>query len=64
MCDKLKKNEDTICCWKMDAVVDHDENIEYTYKINIGVSNIQGAIKVLKDMEYPCEIIDNIMNWE
>jgi DNA mismatch repair ATPase MutS len=31
----------------------------YTYKIKKGISNIRGGIKVLKDMNYPEEIINN-----
>jgi DNA mismatch repair ATPase MutS len=63
ICDRLKKSE-RICNWKMDALSNSDNgDIEYTYKIKKGVSKIQGAIKVLKDMKYPDEIIENISKW-
>ena len=29
----------------------------YTYKMEKGISNIKGGIKVLRDLEYPNEII-------
>ena len=48
----------------MDTVCDcSGGDIQYTYKIKKGVSKIQGAIKVLKDMNYPDEIIDNILQY-
>lgn len=63
ICDRLKKSE-RICNWKMEALCDGDNgDIRYTYKIKKGISKIQGAIKVLKDMNYPDEIIENISKW-
>jgi len=62
ICAKFKKSN-RIANWKMDATEDADGEIEYTYKISKGVSNIQGALKVLKNMEYPAEIIETIMDW-
>jgi hypothetical protein len=32
---------------------------EYTYKLQKGISDIKGGIKVLKDLDYPKEIIEN-----
>jgi energy-coupling factor transporter ATP-binding protein EcfA2 len=63
ICHRLKKSE-RICNWKMEAICDAENgDIQYTYKIKKGVSKIQGALKVLKDMKYPEEIIDNISKW-
>jgi DNA mismatch repair protein MutS len=66
MCSKIKKSPAArICNWKMDAKESvGGENIEYTYKIVKGVSKIQGAIKVLRAMNYPQEIIDNILQFD
>jgi len=66
MCNKIKKSPAArICNWKMDAKESADgEHIEYTYKIVKGVSKIQGAIKVLRAMNYPQEIIDNILQFD
>jgi DNA mismatch repair ATPase MutS len=33
---------------------------KYTYKLEPGISKIQGAMKILKDMNYPQEMLDNI----
>ena len=32
----------------------------FTYKLELGISKIQGAMKILKDMDYPQEMLDNI----
>jgi DNA mismatch repair ATPase MutS len=39
---------------------DHNDDFEYTYKIKKGISNVKGALKVLKDLEYPENIITNM----
>jgi DNA mismatch repair ATPase MutS len=36
------------------------DDFEYTYKIKKGISNVKGALKVLKDLEYPETIITNM----
>jgi hypothetical protein len=39
------------------------ENIEqfiYTYQLKIGISTVRGGMKVLRDMNYPAEITNNI----
>ena len=36
----------------------HEDNFEYTYKMQKGISSIKGGVKVLKDLNYPQEIID------
>ena len=40
---------------------DTSENyiFEYTYKLQKGISHIKGGVKVLKDLDYPKEIIEN-----
>jgi DNA mismatch repair ATPase MutS len=61
VCKKLK-NTHRIQCLKMNAREHMNGQIEYTYQICPGISKIQGAIKVLKDMNYPDEIIQTIEN--
>jgi len=36
-----------------------NNNFTYTYKLKEGISHIHGGIKILRDMDYPQEIIDN-----
>jgi DNA mismatch repair ATPase MutS len=46
----------------MKVIILPDDTFEYTYKLKKGISKIKGAIRVLKDMNYPKEIIDSIEN--
>jgi DNA mismatch repair ATPase MutS len=38
--------------------VKKNDNFEYTYQLEKGISNIKGGLKVLHDMNYPKEILD------
>jgi DNA mismatch repair ATPase MutS len=44
----------------MEVRVVENGDFDYTYKIKPGISIIKGALRVLKDMEYPSEIIENM----
>ena len=57
LCKKLSKNK-LIKNYSMKTVKKND-NFEYTYLIEEGISKIKGGLKVLKDMNYPKEILDN-----
>jgi DNA mismatch repair protein MutS len=61
ICNKFKKSKQ-VQNYKMEVNVLKDGTFEYTYKIKKGVSKIKGGIRVLKDMDYPDEIIDTIEN--
>ena len=39
---------------------DDADNFKYTYKLEKGISNIKGGVKVLKDLNYPSEIIESM----
>jgi DNA mismatch repair ATPase MutS len=39
---------------------DDADNFKYTYKLEKGISNIKGGVKVLKDLNYPTEIIESM----
>lgn len=47
---------------KMD-VIEHPNYLEYSYKIKNGISKINGAIYILKDMKYPDEIIQTFLTY-
>jgi hypothetical protein len=64
ICSRLIKASTRIENWKMDAKMDENGDIEYKYTISKGISTIQGAIKVLRDMEYPEEIIKTIIEYD
>jgi hypothetical protein len=63
ICAKFKKQGGRIGNWKMDAIEDDSGDIHYTYKLVKGVSKIQGAIKVLREMDYPLEILQGIAEY-
>ena len=46
----------------MQVLLDDKQNHEFTYKMIPGVSELKGAIKILKDMDYPDEIIKTFEN--
>jgi hypothetical protein len=39
---------------------DESGGYRFTYLLEPGISKIQGAMKILKDMDYPQEMLDNI----
>jgi len=55
LCRRLDK-EKNIQNYHMKIETTNDD-FKYTYKLNKGISDIKGGIKVLKDLEYPDEII-------
>jgi len=62
VCSKLAKDEGArMRNYKMDvAESDADGKLTYTYKMKRGISRIQGAIRVLEDLQYPSEIIEAV----
>jgi hypothetical protein len=66
ICEKIEKTDlknksNKIGLYKMDAIVNGEYgDITYHYKIGKGISRIRGAMQVLRDMEYPDEILDDI----
>lgn len=57
LCKKLLKNK-KIKNFHMKSLKKNDHFI-YTYELEKGISQIKGGLKVLKDMDYPQEILDN-----
>jgi hypothetical protein len=59
LCNKLE-NINGIKHYNMNTISDNshtDIDFKYTYKLKKGISNIKGGIKVLKDMNYPVELL-------
>lgn len=59
LCKKLKKCKE-ILNYKMEVVLDDQGEIQYTYRIKPGISKIQGAVRILEDMNYPAEILQEV----
>ena len=60
VCKSLEKNEN-ITNYHMNVQIDDKNDFQYTYILLKGISNTKGGIKVLKDMNYPKEILENII---
>jgi DNA mismatch repair ATPase MutS len=60
LCKKLDKDE-SIENFHMKTIAT-GEDFKYTYLLEKGISNVRGGVKVLHDMNYPKEIIDDTMN--
>ena len=62
VCKKLKKIK-SVCNYKMDVKQNGDKLI-YTYKMKKGISRINGGIHILRDMNYPEEILNSVKNFQ
>ena len=56
------RGETLIKNYHMRINTDDADNFKYTYKLEKGISNIKGGVKVLKDLNYPTEIIESMNN--
>jgi len=62
VCKKLRKHEN-FANYKMEVLTNPETgSFKYTYKLKRGISSIQGAVEILKKMNYPAEIIESIEN--
>ena len=67
VCETLEKNK-KIVNYHMKVDDSSNKNMEnignfrYTYLLSKGISKVRGGIKVLKDMDYPEEIIESLRN--
>ena len=44
-------------------VIEKDGSFVFTYKMKKGISKIHGALKILEDMEYPDEIVQDVKSF-
>lgn len=54
------KNSSNVCNYKMVVDVLPDGNFDYKYKMKKGISKLKGGVRVLKDMNYPAEILTEL----
>ena len=59
LCKKLDLLEIFLNC-HMDTIEDEKEQFKYTYQLKNGISKVKGGMKVLRDMNYPNEIINQL----
>ena len=57
ICDRIQG----IRNYRMEVIENEDTNqFEFTYKIEPGISRIEGAIKILEEMDYPADILNMV----
>lgn len=59
ICKHFKKS-DIVRNYKMAVDVMPDGNFDYKYRMKPGISHLKGGIRVLKDMNYPAEILADL----
>jgi hypothetical protein len=59
---KYLNNVNNIRNYKMEINTNPKEGIKYTYKVTKGISSYKGGISVLKNLNYPVEIVDEASN--
>jgi len=63
ICERFKKSK-RVRNFRMKTLMEKKtDKLTYTYKIRRGVSKVQGAIAVLKEMQFPDEIIRTVKNF-
>ena len=62
VCKKLKKNKAFENNYMSTEYVEKTDSLKYTYLLKKGLSEVKGGIRVLKEMEYPKELLDKIKN--
>lgn len=56
---KLFNENNNVKNYKMDTIINKEnDNLEYTYKIKSGISEIKGGIYVLKQLNFPQKLIE------
>ena len=63
LCKKLKSSSGmTTYRMKVNVPDSSSEPMEYLYKIEEGINEIDGGVEVLRQMQYPTEILDKLSN--
>jgi DNA mismatch repair ATPase MutS len=63
VCQKLEDSSD-IANYRMDVKQEDDGKLNFNYKLKPGICTIQGAIEILKAMDYPKDIIETIQKYD
>ena len=62
LCKELEENNKKIINMRM-KVSNENEELKYTYKVEKSISTIKGGVSVLRELNYPTEIIINTNNF-
>ena len=55
LCRNLRR--DVTCCNRHMGVHESEDKLEYTYRLEGGISGVRGGVKVLKDLRYPPKLV-------
>lgn len=61
VCRKLAKHK-RVQNYNMKTVATENNTFQYTYKLEKGISDIKGGVKVLSELNYPSTIVENTRN--
>ena len=62
LCESIERSK--LCYnYKMDIDIKDNKEFIYTYRLSSGISTIKGGVKVLRDLQYPQEIIENTITY-
>jgi hypothetical protein len=57
VCRRFRKSK-RVKNYQMKVILDECNKIKYTYQIHTGISMVEGAVRILEDLNYPKEIMD------
>jgi hypothetical protein len=57
VCRRFRKSK-RVKNYQMKVILDECNKIKYTYQIHTGISMVEGAVRILEDLNYPKEIME------
>ena len=60
LCEKIKKYSKINNCHMETIINEETKDIDYTYKLSNGISQVKCGLQILKNMEYPSNILENL----
>jgi len=60
LCEKIKEYSKINNCYMETIADEENDNITYTYKLLDGISQVKCGIQILKNMEYPSDILEDL----
>ena len=60
LCEKIKKYSKINNCHMETIVNEETKDVNYTYKLSDGISQVKCGLQILKNMEYPNDILKNL----
>jgi len=64
VCKRLRKTAEVRCLKMAVETFEDGGALKYLYRAERGISKVQGAVRVLKSMDYPSEILETIYRYD